>query len=874
MNDKFVPKDIELGMYKNWEEKGYFKCEIDKDKKPFVVVMPPPNVTGKLHMGHALDQTVQDIFVRHNRLKSIPTLWIPGTDHASIATEVKVVEQLKERGINKIDLGRENFLKEAFAWKEKYGNEIKNQVRKLGSSCDWSKERFTMDDMCTKAVLEAFIKLYEEGYIYREKRIVNWCPHCKTTISETEVDYQENSGNIWHIKYDLVDSEESIVVATTRPETILGDTAVAVNPSDERYAKLVGKKVKLPLTDREITIIADDYVESDFKTGVVKITPAHDPNDFLVGQRHNLEVINIMNEDATLNENAGAYCGLSRYEAREKIVEDLDKLGKLVEVEVYNNNVGSCYRCHNVIEPYLSLQWFVKMQDLAKPAIEAVKNNEIKFIPKRFEKNYFHWMENIQDWCISRQLWWGHQIPIYYCDSCDKLTVSKTKVCTCNCGGKLTQDNDCLDTWFSSALWPFSVLGWPDNSEELDYFYPTSTMVTGYDIITFWVSKMIFSGLKYTDKKPFENIYIHGIVRDSNGLKMSKSLGNGIDPLEIIEIYGADALRFSLIQNSTAGNDIRYSEEKVSNARNFINKLWNATKFMKMYLNDELITKLTEMDKLDTLPFAPEDDWIINKLNKLIVKVNNNIDNFEIGVALNDLYSFAWFEFCDWYIEMVKSRLYQKEGEQFEVALYTLNYIIKAIVKMLHPFMPYVTEEIYLNLVHGCDSIMVSKYNNVKYNVRDVLVVDDIIDMIGCIRNIRSENNILNSKKIDINVMLKEECYEDFNASLLYVQKLANIENVNFIDKAINNVEVITFKNFNIFIDINSLIDKDVEKQKIKDSLEEAEKIINKAKSMLSNEAFVAKAPEKVINVEKDKIIKYEEIIINLNKRLEEIEVL
>lgn len=874
MEDKFVPKDIELKMYKNWEEKGYFKCNIEKDKKPFVVVMPPPNVTGKLHMGHALDQCVQDIFIRYNRLKGVPTLWIPGTDHASIATEVKVVNKLKEQGISKYDLGREKFLEEAFAWKEEYGNEIKDQIRKLGSSCDWEKERFTMDEVCTEAVLEAFVKLYEEGYIYRSERIVNWCPSCKTTISETEVDYQENKGNIWHIRYYVEESDESIVVATTRPETILGDTAVAVNPKDDRYKHLVGKKVILPLTNRTIEIIADDYVESDFKTGVVKITPAHDPNDFLVGQRHNLETIKIMNEDATLNENAFSYCGMSRYEARAKIVEDLEKLGNLVEVEEYTNNVGSCYRCNSVIEPYLSLQWFVKMQELAKPAIEAVKNDEIKFIPKRFEKNYYHWMESIQDWCISRQLWWGHQIPIYYCDVCDKLTVSKTKVVKCSCGGNLTQDKDCLDTWFSSALWPFSVLGWPEKSEELEYFYPTTTLVTGYDIITFWVSKMIFSGLKYMDEKPFENIYIHGIVRDSNGLKMSKSLGNGIDPLDVIEEFGADALRFSLIQNTTPGNDIRYLEEKVSNARNFINKLWNATKFMKMYLSDELVDVIKNMEKEDRIDFLPEDEWIINKLNKIIDKVSNNIDNFEIGVALNELYTFSWFEFCDWYIEMIKPRLYKKEGDSFNIAIYTLNYVIKSIVKLLHPFMPFVTEEIYLNLVHNCDSLMVSSYPLIKYDASKSDVVDDIISMISNIRNIRSERNILNSKKMDIIVMFKENSESIFNFSSDYIKKLASIENIEFITSSVDNLEVITLKNFNVYIDVNSLIDKEEEIVKIESSLLEANNIIEKAKKMLENEAFVSKAPKKVIDVEKDKIIKYEEIIINLEKRLKEIKVL
>lgn len=866
MKDKFDFLDVESKFYKNWENKGYFKCKIDKNKKPFVIVMPPPNVTGKLHMGHALDQTVQDIFIRHNRLKGVPTLWIPGTDHASIATEVKVVEKLRDKGISKYDLGREKFLEEAFLWKEEYGNEIKEQVRKLGSSCDWSKERFTMDEVCTKAVLEAFVKLYDEGFIYRAERIVNWCPSCKTTISETEVNYTENEGFIWHIKYDVVDSDESIVVATTRPETLLGDTAVAVNPSDERYKHLVGKFVKLPLTDRKIEVIADIYVESDFGTGVVKITPAHDPNDFMVGTRHNLEVIKVMNEDATMNENAYEYCGLDRYDARKKIVADLDKFGYLVKVENYNNNVGCCYRCNTVIEPYLSLQWFVKMEELAKPAIEAVKSEEIKFIPKRFEKQYFHWMESIQDWCISRQLWWGHQIPIYYCDSCNEVIVSKEKVSTCSCGGKLTQDSDCLDTWFSSALWPFSVLGWPDKNVEFDYFYPTSTLVTGYDIITFWVSKMIFSGLKYTDSKPFSDIYIHGIVRDANGLKMSKSLGNGIDPLEVISEYGADALRFSLIHNSSPGNDIRYSVDKVINARNFINKLWNATKFYKMYLTDEVVNEISLMNDVS---FKPEDRWIINKLNLVSKSVLANNDNFEIGISLNELYSFAWFELCDWYIEMVKPRLYLKQGKDFYTAMYTLNYVISSVVKLLHPFMPFVTEEIYLNLVNSDESLMVSSYNEMCDVSCDL--VNDLIDLIGEIRNIRAENNISMSKKIDINVMLKGDYSVDFNDCLAFVIKLAGLENIVFVDTTLDNMSVISKACFNVYINVDSLIDKDEEMKKINIELENALKQIESAKKMLSNEAFVVKAPESVIAVEKNKLLKNEELIINLEKRLLEI---
>ena len=659
MDSNFNYQKREGEIYKNWEEKGYFKCEIREGEKPFVISMPPPNVTSKLHIGHALVDAIQDVFIRYHRLKGEPTLWIPGTDHASIATEVKVVEKLKKEGKTKAELGREGFLKEAWAWKEKYGGEITQQIRKLGCSCDWSRERFTMDEGCSDAVLEVFERLYNKGLIYKGKRIVNWCPSCKTPISDTEVEYEEVPSSLWYIKYPLENSDEYLTVATTRPETMLGDTAVAVAPDDKRYKKYVGKRVYLPVVGKYIPVIADRYVEKEFGTGVVKMTPAHDPNDYKVGERHNLEIINILNDDATLNENAGKYQGMTTIEAREKIVEELKEQGYLVKIEPYTHNVGSCYRCHTTIEPYISNQWFVRMQDLVKPAIEAVKNDETMFVPKRFEKMYFNWMENIEDWCISRQLWWGHRIPAYYCDKCDKITVSKTPVTTCECGGHLTQEIDIRIAWFSSALWPFSILGWPNKTKDLEYFYPNSMLVTGYDIITFWVSKMIFSGIEYMGEVPFKHVFINGLVRDAKGRKMSKSLGNGVDPLDIIRDYGTDALRLSLIQNITPGNDVRYIPEKVEASRNFVNKLWNAARFANNYIKD------LDIDKPEML--MPEDKWILTKLSNTIKNVEQNMDNFEIGIAVQLVYDFIWNDICDWYIEMIKPRLYDKENKSYRL---------------------------------------------------------------------------------------------------------------------------------------------------------------------------------------------------------------
>ncbi|MCX8075284.1 MAG: valine--tRNA ligase [Clostridia bacterium] len=870
MSSKFDAKQIEDKIYKAWEENGYFKCKIDKSKEPFVIVMPPPNVTGKLHMGHALDNTVQDIFIRYNRMKGVPSLWIPGTDHASIATEIKVVEKLKKEGKTKEQIGREGFLKETWDWKNKYGSEITNQLRKLGCSCDWEKERFTMDDMCSEAVKEVFIRLYEKGLIYRGERLINWCPTCKTSISENEVEYEEKSDFLWHIKYMVQDSHEYLVVATTRPETLFGDSAVAVNPNDERYSHLMGKKLCLPLTDRIIPIIADEYVETEFGTGAVKITPAHDPNDFVVGARHNLEIINIFDKEARLNELAGEYAGQDRFEARKNVVEDLEKQGLLIKTESHVHNVGNCYRCHKIIEPYISMQWFVKMETLAKPAIDAVKNDEIRFIPKRFEKTYFNWMENTQDWCISRQLWWGHRIPAYYCTKCGNVVVSKTEPTVCECGGEFIQDDDTLDTWFSSALWPFSTLSWPNETEEYNYFYPTTTLVTAYDIITFWVSKMIFSGLEYTGKAPFKNVFIHGIVRDAQGRKMSKSLGNGIDPLEVIDNYGTDALRYSLIQNISPGNDIRYIPEKVEAARNFTNKLWNSARFVKMYLDNSLV------DNVDKQRLCAEDKWIINKLNLLIKEVSDNIDNFEIGVAIQKIYDFVWFDFCDLYIEMVKPRLYENEKGSFETAVWTLNYVLCNSLKLLHPYMPFITEEVYANLSHNDDSIMISSWPKVEYSFeQESVVIEKIVEVIRQIRNARANAEVAISKKIDIQANVQDSLYKTiFTKSEKFIKKMAGVENIQYIENqesANKDSLAIHFEDIDIYLDFSSVVNKEEKIAKLNEEKEKVLSELKRAEGMLNNESFVSKAPEKLIEQEKQKIAKYTELLKKIETSLEEI---
>lgn len=870
MDKNFDFKKRENEIYKNWEENGYFKPVIDKDKKPFVISMPPPNVTAKLHIGHALDDTIQDILIRYHRMLGDPTLYVPGTDHASIATEVKVVEKLKKEGKSKESLGREKFLEEAWKWKEEYGGKIVEQQRKLGLSCDWQRARFTMDEGCSKAVLEVFERLYNEGIIYKGERLVNWCPECKTPISDIEVEYEEQKSNLWHIRYKIENSDDYVVVATTRPETMLGDTAVAVNPNDERYKDIVGKRVFLPIVNKYIPVVADRYVDMEFGTGVVKITPAHDPNDFKVGKRHDLEIINILNEDGTLNEKAGKYEGMTTLEAREEIVKELKDIGALVKIEPHVHNVGSCYRCHHTIEPYISNQWFVKMEELAKPAIEAVKNGDIKFIPKRFEKIYLNWMENIEDWCISRQLWWGHRIPAYYCKECGKITVSKEHITTCECGGAVVQDEDTLDTWFSSALWPFSILGWPDNTEDYSYFYPNSVLVTGYDIITFWVSKMIFSGLHYTNKIPFENVYIHGLVRDSQGRKMSKSLGNGVDPIEVIENYGTDALRFSLTQNISAGNDMRYMPEKLETARNFANKLWNAAKFVNMYIDDIAVENVEN--------FLPADKWILTKLSKLEKEVKDNLDKYELGVPLQKLYDFIWSDFCDWYIEIVKTRLYDKETNPFSysVAVWTLNHVLVQVIKMLHPYMPFVTEEIYQNLHTDKNSIMKDMYPCDNYNFeKETEIIELFLNMIRNIRNERLNSGINGSKKVNAQVYLKNENDKKlFKLCEDYIKRLGYIENIEYIDteeKANNNYTSITLPRISIYLDLLGAVDLDKENERLNNEKEKVLKELNRAKSMLSNEKFVSKAPANLVEQEKMKVIKYEEMLNDIEKRIKEL---
>lgn len=870
MDKNFDFKKRENEIYKNWEENGYFKPVIDKDKKPFVISMPPPNVTAKLHIGHALDDTIQDILIRYHRMLGDPTLYVPGTDHASIATEVKVVEKLKKEGKSKESLGREKFLEEAWKWKEEYGGKIVEQQRKLGLSCDWQRARFTMDEGCSKAVLEVFERLYNEGIIYKGERLVNWCPECETPISDIEVEYEEQKSNLWHIRYKIENSDDYVVVATTRPETMLGDTAVAVNPNDERYKDIVGKRVFLPIVNKYIPVVADRYVDMEFGTGVVKITPAHDPNDFKVGKRHDLEIINILNEDGTLNEKAGKYEGMTTLEAREEIVKELKDIGALVKIEPHVHNVGSCYRCHHTIEPYISNQWFVKMEELAKPAIEAVKNGDIKFIPKRFEKIYLNWMENIEDWCISRQLWWGHRIPAYYCKECGKITVSKEHITTCECGGEVVQDEDTLDTWFSSALWPFSILGWPDNTEDYSYFYPNSVLVTGYDIITFWVSKMIFSGLHYTNKIPFENVYIHGLVRDSQGRKMSKSLGNGVDPIEVIENYGTDALRFSLTQNISAGNDMRYMPEKLETARNFANKLWNAAKFVNMYIDDIAVENVEN--------FLPADKWILTKLSKLEKEVKDNLDKYELGVPLQKLYDFIWSDFCDWYIEIVKTRLYDKETNPFSysVAVWTLNHVLVQVIKMLHPYMPFITEEIYQNLHTDKNSIMKDMYPCDNYNFeKETEIIELFLNMIRNIRNERLNSGINGSKKVNAQVYLKNENDKKlFKLCEDYIKRLGYIENIEYIDteeKANNNYTSITLPRISIYLDLLGAVDLDKENERLNNEKEKVLKELNRAKSMLSNEKFVSKAPANLVEQEKMKVIKYEEMLNDIEKRIKEL---
>ena len=857
LNKTYAPSEFEERIYKDWCDKGYFTPTIDESKPHYTIVIPPPNITGQLHMGHALDNTLQDILIRYKRMSGFTTLWLPGTDHASIATEAKIVEAMRKEGVTKDDIGRDGFLERAWAWKEQYGGRIISQLKKLGSSCDWSRERFTMDEGCSEAVKEVFVRLYNKGLIYRGERIINWCPHCLTSISDAEVEYEDQAGHFWHIKYPFKDGSGYLEFATTRPETMLGDTAVAVNPNDERYKDIIGKTLIIPLVNREIPVVADEYVEMDFGTGVVKITPAHDPNDFEVGKRHNLPIINVMTPDAKITEDYPAYAGMDRFEARRAIVNDLKEQGYLIKVEDYSHNVGICYRCGTTVEPRVSLQWFVKMEPLAKPAIDAVRGGDIKFVPERFEKNYFHWMENIRDWCISRQLWWGHRIPAFYCDDCDEIVVTKDGKATCpKCGKEMRQDPDTLDTWFSSALWPFSTLGWPNNTEDLKYFYPTSTLVTGYDIITFWVSRMIFSGLEYMGEKPFDTVLIHGLVRDAQGRKMSKSLGNGIDPLLIIEKYGADALRFALATGNSPGNDMRFSDEKIESARNFANKLWNAARFVMMNLDIEKVEMPAE-DKLGI-----QDKWILGKLNTLITRVRDNLDSYELGIALGEIYDFVWDVFCDWYIELSKTTLSAKGTDANLVSQNVIVYVLENILKLLHPFMPFITEEIYTSLPHleSCDSIMISTYpvSKNEYNyTAELETMERVIETIKAIRQRRTEMNVPPSRKAKLFITTK---YADsFNEGTFeFFKRLASASDVEVVSeyKGENAVQIITHA-ATVYIPMAEMIDTEKEKARLNGELAKVNQEIERLERKLSNAEFVAKAPEKVVEGEQAKLEKY-----------------
>ena len=868
----YDPAGVEKRIYQNWEEKGYFKGHADPDKKPFTIVIPPPNITGQLHMGHALDNTLQDILIRFKRMQGFAALWVPGTDHASIATEAKIVDAMAKEGITKDDIGREEFLKRAWDWKELYGNRIINQLKCLGSSCDWSRLRFTMDEGLSKAVLEVFERLYNKGLIYRGERITNWCPHCNTSISDIEVEYKEMEGSFWYINYPLADGSGSLMIATTRPETMLGDTAVAVNPQDEKYKDLIGKNLILPLVNKEIPIIADDYVELGFGTGAVKITPAHDPNDFEVGKRHNLEVIKVLDDRGFVNENGGKYKGMDRYEARKQIVKDLEELGLLVKIEPHKHNVGTCQRCGTVVEPMVSKQWYVKMKPLAEPAIEAVRKGDVKFVPDRFSKIYYNWMENIQDWCISRQLWWGHRIPAYYCDKCGETVVSKTTPDVCpKCGAKsFTQDPDTLDTWFSSALWPFSTLGWPDNTEDLNYFYPTDVLVTGYDIIFFWVARMIFSACEQMGEAPFKHVLIHGLVRDSQGRKMSKSLGNGIDPLEVIDEYGTDALRFALTSGNAPGNDQRYLPEKVEAARNFANKIWNATRFVLLNFDED-----PDFAKVDKNKFTAADKWILSSCNKLIKEVTENLEKFELGVALSKVYDFMWDYFCDWYIEFAKPRLFDDNDPTRLEAQYVLNDVLIKCLKMLHPFMPFITEELYQSLYKDSDSIMISKwpeYDSELGYEEDAKDMETVISAIRAIRNIRLEMNVPVSKKANIIFVAKDRAADVLKNSEALFAKMASASSIAVQaskDGIPEDAAASVVDGAEIYIPLDELIDFDKEIDRLTKEKENLQKELDRVNGKLNNEKFISKAPQKVVDEEKEKLVKYQQMFDNVTERLD-----
>ena len=866
LDKQYSPQNVEDRTYKFWCDHKYFHAEVNPDKKPYTIVIPPPNITGQLHMGHALDETLQDILIRWRRMEGYETLWLPGTDHASIATEAKIVEAMRKEGITKEEIGREKFLERAWEWKAQYGGRIVEQLKKLGSSCDWDRERFTLDEGCSKAVREVFCKLYDKGLIYRGERIINWCPHCLTSISDAEVEYEDQAGHFWHLRYPFKDGSGYLELATTRPETLLGDTAVAVNPNDERYKDMVGKTLILPIVHREIPVIADDYVDIEFGTGVVKITPAHDPNDFEVGLRHNLEVINVLTPDAKIVDDYPKYAGMDRYEARKAIVEDLEAEGALVEIEDYSHNVGTCYRCGTTVEPRVSKQWFVKMEPLAKPAVEVVRNGEVKFVPERFDKTYFHWMENIKDWCISRQLWWGHRIPAYYCDDCGEVMVSAQEVHTCSkCGGNhVHQDPDTLDTWFSSALWPFSTLGYPDDTKELEYFYPTDTLVTGYDIIFFWVARMIFSGVEHMGQVPFHTVLIHGLVRDAQGRKMSKSLGNGIDPLLVIDQYGADALRFTLATGNAPGNDMRFSDEKVKASRNFANKLWNAARFVLMYLGNDYSYSGLPKD------LAIEDKWILSKVNTMAKEVTDNLERFELGIAVAKLYDFIWDVFCDWYIEIAKIRL--QSGEGADTAKAVLVYVLTDILKLLHPFMPFITEEIYQAIPHDTESIMISKwpeYDPTLSFADEEAQMEKIMDAIRAIRNRRAEMNIPPSKKSKVYV---ETAFSDvFAVGSEFIKRLAYASDVEIADGFgdLGNTVTIVTNDAKIYIPLGDLVDFEAEAKRLQKELAAAEEKLAFINKKLDNPGFVNKAPEKVVQQNRDEAAKLTEKIANLRSSLE-----
>ena len=868
----YDPHGIEDRLYAKWLEKKYFHAEVDENKKPFTIVIPPPNITGQLHMGHALDNTMQDILIRFKRMQGYNALWQPGTDHASIATEVKIIEKLKEEGIDKADLGREKFLERAWDWKREYGGRIISQLKKLGSSCDWDRERFTMDEGCNKAVTEVFIKMHEKGWIYKGARIINWCPVCNTSISDAEVEYEEQAGHFWHIKYPIVGTDEFLEFATTRPETMLGDTAVAVHPEDERYKHLVGKMVKLPFVEREIPILADSYVDQEFGTGVVKITPAHDPNDFQVGQRHNLPLINIMNDDATINENGGKFAGMDRYEARAQIVKELDEMGLLVKIEDHVHNVGTHDRCKTTVEPLVKQQWFVKMDELIKPAADAVRNGEIKLVPERMEKAYYNWTDNIRDWCISRQLWWGHRIPAYYCDDCGEIVVAREMPDVCPVCGQshFTQDSDTLDTWFSSALWPFSTLGWPEKTKDLEYFYPTDVLVTGYDIIFFWVIRMVFSGYEQMKEKPFKTVLFHGLVRDSQGRKMSKSLGNGIDPLEIIEKYGADALRLTLITGNAPGNDMRFYYERVEANRNFGNKIWNASRFIMMNMEGKEVTTPAVAD------LEPVDKWILSKLNNVIKEVTDNMENYELGIAVQKVYDFIWDEFCDWYIEMVKPRLYASDNQvSSNAALWTLKTVLIDALKLLHPYMPFITEEIFCTLQNEEESIMISSwpvYADERNFAKEEKEIEIMKEAIRGIRNVRTSMNVPPSKKAQVYVVSEKPemraIFEEgklFFASLAYASEvIVQADKSGIADDAVS----VVIANANVYIPFAELVDIAQEIERLEKEEKKLAGELARVNGMLNNANFVSKAPAAKIEEEKAKLEKYTQMMEQVKERL------